>query len=147
MKAMMPALEQVVPEPGDSAPEWFQWALSRKAESCFVEANGNRLHYFAWNMRDVGKPLLLFVHGFLAHARWWDFIAPYFMETHRVIAMDLSGMGESGWREAYSAPQLAHDVTSLIEALGLGPATAIAHSYGGLCARLPNGLSCSIESS
>ena len=33
----------------------------------------------------------------------WSFIAPFFAKTHRVIAMNLSGMGDSEWRENYAS--------------------------------------------
>lgn len=122
------------PPPSDTLPRWFRWAIGHKAESHFVESDGNQLHYLSWNLHETSKPLLVFVHGFRAHARWWDFIAPYFIATHRVVAMDLSGMGDSGWRETYTANVLAGDVSSFIRALGLGPAIVVAHSYGGLCA-------------
>jgi pimeloyl-ACP methyl ester carboxylesterase len=117
----------------DTTPDWFHRALAYRAESHRADVNGNRLHYLAWNAERRDRPLLLFVHGFRAHARWWDFIAPFFTASHQVIALDLSGMGDSGWRDGYSAEQLAGDVTGLIEALDLGPATVVAHSYGGLC--------------
>lgn len=121
----------------DSAADWFAWATAQRPQSAYVEANGNRLHYLEWNAqknaRDDGKPVLLFVHGLRAHAHWWDFIAPFFMQSHRVIALDLSGMGESGWHAKYSAPQLALDVNCFIEALHLPAPTVVAHSYGGLC--------------
>lgn len=121
----------------DAAPDWFAWAIAQAPRSEYVEANGNRLHYLEWNAQDEasdsGKPVLLFVHGLRAHAHWWDFIAPFFTQSHRVLALDLSGMGESGWREKYSASLLSRDVTCFIEALGLVTPTVVAHSYGGLC--------------
>lgn len=120
-------------DPGD----WFAWATAQHPKSAHVEANGNRLHYLEWNPAEGAgedcRPVLLFVHGLRAHAHWWDFIAPFFMHSHRVIAVDLSGMGESGWHERYSAPQLALDVNRFIEALVLRMPTVVAHSYGGLC--------------
>ncbi|MES2320766.1 MAG: alpha/beta hydrolase [Pseudomonadota bacterium] len=121
-------------EPEQGVPAWFAWAVAQKAQTGFVQANGVRLHYLEWNPGDTQKPVLLFVHGFRAHARWWDWIAPYFIETHRVIALDLSGMGESDRREAYSAPLLAADITAFIDARGLAGFTVVAHSYGGLTA-------------
>jgi pimeloyl-ACP methyl ester carboxylesterase len=120
--------------PADALPQWFSWAIEQKAESRFVERAGNQLHYLAWNLHETAKPLLVFVHGFRAHSRWWDFIAPYFITTHRVVAMDLSGMGDSGWRQTYAASAFADDISGFIAALGLGPAVVAAHSYGGLCA-------------
>ncbi|MES2258551.1 MAG: alpha/beta hydrolase [Pseudomonadota bacterium] len=127
------AIQHQMRQQGPAQPEWLEWAIAQQAQSGFVEANGNRLHYLEWNPHESDKPALLFVHGFRAHARWWDFVAPFFMRQYRVLALDLSGMGESGWREAYSAPQLAQDVTGFIDALGLAGLTVIAHSYGGLC--------------
>ena len=124
------------PVPGELAevaPPWFAWAVAQAPQSRYAEANGNLLHYLEWNTHDRTKPVLLFVHGLRAHAHWWDFIAPFFIESHRVIALDLSGMGDSGWREKYSATQLARDVTTFIEVLGLERPTVVAHSYGGLC--------------
>jgi pimeloyl-ACP methyl ester carboxylesterase len=126
-------LPQGVTGTADEAPEWFSWAIGQQPQSHYVETNGNRLHYLEWNAQDGHKPVLLFVHGLRAHAHWWDFIAPFFIEGHRVIALDLSGMGDSGWRPKYSATLLAKDVTSFIEALGLAAPTVVAHSYGGLC--------------
>ena len=45
------------------------------------------------------RPGLLLVHGNAAHAYWWSFIAPLLARDYNVAAMDLSGMGDSGWRE------------------------------------------------
>jgi pimeloyl-ACP methyl ester carboxylesterase len=74
----------------------------------------------------------VFVHGHRAHAHWWDYIAPYFAHTHRVFAMDLSGMGDSGHRSHYAKKVGAHDIIGLVQALELGPVTMIGHSNGGL---------------
>lgn len=134
---LAPAL--FTPKADDFAPDWFQWALRQTHRSCYADVNGNRLHYLAWNPEEYDKPVLLFVHGFRAHARWWGFIAPFFTGTHRVVAMDMSGMGDSGWRERYSTFTMSDDIIAMAEFLsqstapGLAPATVVAHSYGGLC--------------
>lgn len=112
-------------------PEWYAWALSKPGTSHFIEVNDNRLHYLAWNHDRRDLPTLLFVHGFRGHAHWWGFIAPFFANSHRIIALDLSGMGDSGHRPAYSSETLAHDIIATIEATCSQPAIAIGHSYGG----------------
>jgi len=135
---LAPARFTPEPETDEFAPDWFRWAIGQHPCSCFVTANGNRLHYLTWNAEETHKPLLLFVHGFRAHARWWGFIAPFFMQTHRVVAMDMSGMGDSGRRNSYSTTTLSDDIVAILEALGAaratGGATVVAHSYGGLSA-------------
>lgn len=75
----------------------------------------------------------MLVHGFRAHARWWDFIAPFFTATHRVFAPDLLGMGDSDDRRGspYSALNFALDVVALIEHECLAPAILVGHSVGG----------------
>ncbi|MES2025616.1 MAG: alpha/beta hydrolase [Pseudomonadota bacterium] len=123
----------------DFAPDWFRSAIAQTPRSSYIDADGNRLHYLAWNPEETHKPVLLFVHGFRAHARWWGFIAPFFTQTHRVMAMDMSGMGDSGWRDSYTPYTMSDDIIALAEVLskstapGISPITVVAHSYGGLC--------------
>jgi len=112
-------------------PEWLQWALQRPGRSHFVHTNGARLHFLSWNFEAIDKPTLLFVHGFRGHAHWWDFIAPFFSADFRVVALDLSGMGDSEHRQNYEATTLACDVIAIADLLGPAPVIAIGHSYGG----------------
>jgi pimeloyl-ACP methyl ester carboxylesterase len=114
-----------------AAPEWFVRAVAQPTLSHFAPFEGVRIHYRYWNEQDVGKPGLLFVHGYRGHSRWWDFIAPFFTEAFRVLAMDLSGMGESDHRERYALTQHSAEIRAVIEHAGLAPATVVGHSYGG----------------
>lgn len=129
--------------PGDDTPAWFREAVSRAGESAFVDVAGTRIHYLSWGLDCTDKPALLFLHGFRAHAHWWDFIAPFFTDRFRVLAMDFSGMGDSDHRPTYDVDTFAHEIASLVEVLGLGPVTAVGHSYGGsrllrACAERPD---------
>src|SRR5258708_29262688 len=57
------------------------------------KANGlalNCLDYGGEGMRP-----LLFLHGGSAHAHWWDFVAPAFVEDFHVLALDQRGHGET----------------------------------------------------
>ncbi|MES2898960.1 MAG: alpha/beta hydrolase [Pseudomonadota bacterium] len=114
-----------------TTPAWFDAALARPAESRRADVHGARLHYRCWSMERTDLPVLMFLHGYRAHARWWDFIAPFFMDQYRVIAPDFSGMGDSEWRKEYSATTFANDITGLADVLGLQNLTAVGHSYGG----------------
>ncbi len=81
-------------------PKWFLDALAQKPDIKTVKIKGSKISYNCWGEKN--KPGLIFVHGGMAHADWWNFITPYFLKTHRVIAMNLGGMGDSEWRKEYS---------------------------------------------
>ncbi|HLS99627.1 MAG: alpha/beta hydrolase [Porticoccaceae bacterium] len=128
------------------APDWWRWARGRAPRDGIIEAQGEqgRLHYLRWDEGDGdgARPILLLIHGFRAHAHWWDMVAPFFTEHFRVIALDLSGMGDSDHRDHYSHHCHADDIIRLVEHLGGGPVTAVGHSFGGgrllkACARRP----------
>jgi pimeloyl-ACP methyl ester carboxylesterase len=102
----------------------------RPGASRFVEAAGIRMHYLEWP-GPPGAPTLLLLHGYLAHAHWWDFVAPWLAEDHRVIAADFGGMGDSGCRPSYSYPQFYAEIPALIDAIGIGGCIAVGHSFGG----------------
>ena len=114
-----------------AAPEWFVRAIAQPTLSRFALCEGARIYYRCWNEQDVGKAGLLFVHGYRGHTRWWDFIAPFFTETFRVLAMDFYGMGESDRRERYALTQHGAEIRAVIEHARLAPATVVGHSYGG----------------
>lgn len=90
-----------------------------------------RLHYLDWG--DNGHPPMLLVHGGLAHAHWWDFLAPLMTDRYRVLALDLRGHGDSSWDEAanYGLSVHATDVLSFIRELDLDGVTLVGHSFGG----------------
>ena len=83
-----------------NTPQWFKDSIANTPEVCSVKVKGTKIVYNTWG--DKKNPGLIFVHGGMAHAEWWNFIGPYFAKTHRVIAMNLGGMGDSEWRKEYS---------------------------------------------
>ncbi len=118
---------------GANAPEWLEATLSVEREEGFIEANGCLIHYFRWG--DPSKPALLMLHGFLAHARCFAFIAPYLAKDFHVIAYDFSGMGDSGTRDEYGEPTRVEELMTVAAKTGVFDCgqkpTIIAHSYGG----------------
>nr|PZN69363.1 MAG: hypothetical protein DIU62_02650 [Pseudomonadota bacterium] len=66
----------------------------RPGASRFVEAAGIRMHYLEWP-GPAGAPTLLLLHGYLAHAHWWDFVAPWLARSLPGIAAGYGGMGVS----------------------------------------------------
>jgi len=105
-------------------------SLERPGISRHMQVEGISLHYLEWP-GPAGAPTLLLLHGYLAHAHWWDFVAPWLATGYRVIAPDFGGMGDSGQRATYSYPQFNAEIIGLVEALGLGGCIGIGHSFGG----------------
>ncbi|SVC55381.1 uncharacterized protein METZ01_LOCUS308235, partial [marine metagenome] len=68
--------------------DWFEETIKETPESKSVDLDGIRIHYLIWG--DTIKPGLFLIHGYSAHAHWWDFIAPSFLEDYCVVAIDLS---------------------------------------------------------
>ncbi len=116
----------------DNAPVWAADALRYSPASHTLSVDACTIHYLSWNAQEREKPGLLLVHGFCAHAHWWDFVAPALLKHYRVYAMDLSGMGDSGHREQYRIQTYCREITAVIRDADIGPATVVGHSFGGL---------------
>ena len=109
--------------------EWFNESLLSTPTENFVEVEGAKIHYLTWG--DTKNPGLFFIHGFSANAHWWDFIAPAFIEDYCVVAIDLSGSGDSDHRETYSQEMYANEIKAVCDDMGWESADFIAHSMGG----------------
>jgi pimeloyl-ACP methyl ester carboxylesterase len=123
------------PLPDDPAqpPEWFLSAIGTPAKQGTLEVEGASIAYRTYGDRDDRG--LVLVHGGAAHARWWDHIAPLLATGHMVVALDLSGHGDSGRRETYSLDVWANEVMAVAAGAGLStPPTVIGHSMGGFVA-------------
>ncbi|MED5811329.1 alpha/beta hydrolase [Mycolicibacterium sp. 050232] len=118
------------PHPMADAPAWFTSALEQTPEHSTIDVDGCPIHLRSWG--DPDKPPLLFVHGGGAHSGWWDHIAPFFARTHRVVAPDLSGHGDSGTRTEYALSIWAREAMAAAAASGSSARpTIIGHSMGG----------------
>ena len=112
-------------------PKWFLDALAQKPDIKSVKIKGSKISYNCWGEKN--KPGLIFVHGGMAHADWWNFITPYFLKTHRVIAMNLGGMGDSEWRKEYSTETWGLEIEGVCKKEKLKKPIIIGHSLGGMC--------------
>jgi len=118
-----------MPTPDQAAvPEWFVQAIATTPEHREVEVEGARVHYRVWG--DRALPGLVLVHGGAAHSGWWDHIAPQ-LHSHRVVALDLTGHGDSGRRDAYDMKLWAREVVAVTEAEELDRPVVLGHSLGG----------------
>lgn len=93
-----------------------------------------------------GDPALVFLHYFAGSSRAWDAVVDQMRGTHRCVAPDLRGFGESSApASGYTVRYYADDVEDLIGSLGLDSYVLVGHSMGGkfamaLAARRPVGL-------
>ncbi|MBO9524115.1 MAG: alpha/beta hydrolase [Nocardioidaceae bacterium] len=124
------------PTPSAPAPpDWFVKALDESAELGATVVDGVSISHRAWGQ--AGAPGVVLVHGGLAHARWWDHVAPMLTGSgrRRVLALDLSGHGESGRRERYGMETWAREVAEVAVRGGFPePPVVVGHSMGGLVA-------------
>jgi pimeloyl-ACP methyl ester carboxylesterase len=108
------------------APAWFDDALAAPREEDEVVVDGCPVHYVRWGDRDC--PGIVLVHGGAAHAHWWDHIAPFLSPACNVVAIDLSGHGDSGRRDRYPTSTWADEIVAVAEDAGVtGKPVVIAH--------------------
>ena len=118
------------PDQAVEVPAWFERALAVPYADEHVAVNGAAVHYVAWGRR--GQRGLVFVHGGAAHAHWWTHVAAHFARDHRVLALDLSGHGDSDHRDEYSLTGWTDEVIAVAEHGGVeGPVVVVGHSMGG----------------
>jgi pimeloyl-ACP methyl ester carboxylesterase len=112
------------------APAWFARAVSVRHGDTEVEVDGCPVHYMTWGERE--RRGLVFVHGGGANAYWWAPIAATFARRFRVVAVDLSGHGDSGHRASYDPEQWADEVITVAGDAGFaGLPVVVGHSMGG----------------
>jgi len=92
------------------------------------------LHYRAQGSASDAAVVLL--HGWPDSCHSYSRVMPLISIRCRAIAPDLRGFGDSDKPETgYTIPELAADVVSLLDALGLERATLVGHSFGSFVAR------------
>lgn len=116
-----------------TTPRWFSAALASRPDHVDVDVDGCAIHLRCWG--DPALPGLVLVHGGAAHSGWWDHVAPFFAGEQRVVALDLSGHGDSGHREHYDMTLWATEVMAAAAAGGITrPPVVVGHSMGGWAA-------------
>lgn len=112
-------------------PQWFLDALAAPREQSYAPVAGCQISYWRWG--PAGVPGVVLVHGGGAHAHWWDHVAPWLVTPERsIVAVDLSGHGDSGHRSEYGLQQWAEEILAVARHAGLeGPPVLVGHSLGG----------------
>lgn len=117
-------------DPTVPAPDWFGRAIAVVPETSEVTVAGARVRLHAWGSE--ADPTLVLVHGGAAHAHWWSPLAPLLADRFRVVALDLTGHGDSDRRDVYAVTTWADEVlAAAAEAGGRGRPVVVGHSMGG----------------
>jgi pimeloyl-ACP methyl ester carboxylesterase len=103
--------------------------------SKFVSIMGTDVHYVE---EGSGEPLVM-IHGFASSLHTWDGVSAELARSYRVIRLDLPPFGVTGpLRSAAGAietmdmPAYRRFIDTFMQALGVGRATLIGNSLGGL---------------
>ena len=78
-----------------------------------------------------GRPTVVFLHGNPTSSYLWRNIIPYVAGTHRVMAPDLIGMGDSGKPAiGYAYADHKRYLDALLDQLDLGDVILVVHDWG-----------------
>src|SRR5215475_1753795 len=94
----------------------------------------HRVVYFEWGARDNPR-VVICVHGVGRNARDFDVLAEALVPTHRVLAVDMPGRGQSDWladSNDYVFPVYLSTLTALIARSGAEAVSWVGTSMGGL---------------
>ena len=84
-------------------------------EHHFADVNGIKMHYLA---AGTGEPIIL-LHGYAQTSHMWRPLMAELAKTHRVIAPDLRGFGDSAKPDGgYDKKTMAQDIHALAASLG-----------------------------
>lgn len=94
----------------------------------YCDHRGNQLYY---EVHGTGEPLF-FIHSFLTSMELWREQIEHFSKSHRVIAMDIRGHGQSSVSGQHSLYDLVDDACAVLDAVGVQRALWCGLSIGGM---------------
>ena len=110
----------------DSAPNAEH---SSSGEDGYLTVHGLRHHYIRWGAPE--RDPVVFLHGLMNNARYWEQIAAKFADQYAVYAPDLRGHGESEHAPgAYLVWAFAMDLRGFVEEMDFEAFDLVAHSIG-----------------
>ena len=115
-------------EPSNTLSRRGPQRLLAAMDHAISSADGTRLHL---EVSGRGATALLFVHGWLGSARWWDAQRDALADAYTVAALDLAGHGASAARPQPSLAGYADDVVAAAAAIAAERVVLIGHSMAG----------------
>ena len=122
---LRPGADETYADGDDAAWMGIDWRAMMRRETVF----GRGVHLI-----DSGGegPALVYIHGLGGVWQNWLLNIPPFLDSHRVIAMDLPGFGESEMPEGeISIRHYAAVVDQLLDQIGIESASVVGNSMGG----------------
>lgn len=102
--------------------------MLRAMDHDVTSADGTRIHL---ELSGRGPTALVFVHGWLGSARWWDAQRDALADAYTIAAVDLAGHGRSAARAQPSLSGYADDVVAAAAGVEAERLVLIGHSMAG----------------
>jgi pimeloyl-ACP methyl ester carboxylesterase len=103
-------------------------AKGETVASRFADVNGLKMHYL--QAGTSGSPIIL-LHGYAQNSHMWRPLMTALGKTHRVIAPDLRGFGDTTKADTgYDKKTMAQDVHALARSLGIEKSGIVGHDIG-----------------
>jgi len=94
-------------------------------------AEGLSINCIDW--AGTGDPIL-FLHGGSLTCHTWDLVCLALRDSHRCVAVDLRGHGDSAWADSYTVDAYVRDVAAVIADFGWARVHLVGMSLGGIVA-------------
>jgi len=94
-----------------------------------LRVDGCDIAWARWG--DPSATPIVLIHGAGAQMGWWDGVIAELVPELTVVAVDLSGHGDSDWRDQYSGEKWASEVSRVADSVGGGAPILVGHSLGG----------------
>jgi pimeloyl-ACP methyl ester carboxylesterase len=99
-------------------------------DSHATASDGLRIHY---QVSGSGSTALVFAHGWLGNAAWWNAQRDHFADRYTVVQIDLPGHGASGrTRREWSPRQYADDLRAVCDRIDAPALILVGHSMSGV---------------
>ena len=108
------------------------WTDAQTEATVTVDGHELSMAYYDGGDREADE-ILVFLHGIPTWSFLWREVAPAFEDDQRVIVPDLVGYGNSAGGEGFDRSIRAQEgaVEDLLDGIGVGAVTVVAHDIGG----------------
>ncbi|PBC52037.1 hypothetical protein CJ179_01115 [Rhodococcus sp. ACS1] len=125
----------LTPIPGFDSEHRWESAYCTPARTERVRVAGTEIAVSCWEaVSDRTRPDVVLIHGGAAQRQWWDHLAPFLYGAGRVVALDLSGHGDSEHRDQYTLDAWSEEVAGVADVFCSPTPLLVGHSMGGLVA-------------